>query len=123
MIGRSGPGALAVLFTPRAIRELLETVTWWRKIRLVAPRLLDDEIAINNGFTLTGLACNLRSSAPPPSRCAAADQVVLEHGRQLRRGDAAARTAIADLCAGRKPVNVAVAQISPRTRPFPCDPA
>lgn len=44
MIGRSGPGALAVLFTPRAIRELLEAVAWWRKNRLEAPRLLDDDI-------------------------------------------------------------------------------
>ena len=39
MIGRSGQGALAVLFTPRAIRELLEAVTWWRKNRPEASRL------------------------------------------------------------------------------------
>jgi len=44
MSGSPGPGALAVLFTPRATRELLESVRWWRKNRLDAPRLLDDEI-------------------------------------------------------------------------------
>jgi plasmid stabilization system protein ParE len=44
MAGSPGPGALVVLFTPRATRELLAAVTWWRKNRLEAPRLLDDEV-------------------------------------------------------------------------------
>ena len=44
MAGISGPGALVVLFTPRATRELLAAVRWWRKHRLEATRLLDDEI-------------------------------------------------------------------------------
>jgi plasmid stabilization system protein ParE len=44
MPGGSGPSVPAVLFTPRATRELLAAVTWWRKNRLEAPRLLDDEI-------------------------------------------------------------------------------
>ena len=44
MSGSPGTGALAVLFTPRATRELLESVRSWRKNRLEAPRLLDDEM-------------------------------------------------------------------------------
>jgi len=44
MVGSSGQGALVVFFTPRATRELLMAVTWWRKNRLEAPRLLDDEV-------------------------------------------------------------------------------
>jgi plasmid stabilization system protein ParE len=45
MVGSPGPGALVVLFTPRATRELLGAARWWRENRLEAPRLLDDEIA------------------------------------------------------------------------------
>jgi toxin ParE1/3/4 len=44
MIGSPGSGALSVLFTPRALRELQEAVTWWRENRLEVPRLLDHEI-------------------------------------------------------------------------------
>jgi len=44
MTGSAGPGALVVLFTPSATRELLAAVMWWRKNRLEAPRLLDDEV-------------------------------------------------------------------------------
>ena|SRR5688500_12805801 len=44
MAGSSGPGVLVVLFTPRAMRELLAAARWWRKNRLEAPRLLDKEI-------------------------------------------------------------------------------
>jgi plasmid stabilization system protein ParE len=44
MTGSSGPGAFVVLFTPRATRELLTAVRWWRENRLEAPRLLDDDV-------------------------------------------------------------------------------
>lgn len=44
MARSSGPGVLDVLFTPRATRELLAAVTWWRKHRLGALYLLDDEV-------------------------------------------------------------------------------
>jgi plasmid stabilization system protein ParE len=46
MTGSSGPSGrvLVVLFTPRAMREMLAAVRWWRKNRLEAPRLLDDEV-------------------------------------------------------------------------------
>ena len=39
-----GERALDVLFTARAMREMLAAVRWWRKGRLEAPRLLDDEV-------------------------------------------------------------------------------
>ena len=46
MTGGAGPrtGTLVVLFTPRAMRELLAAVTWWRKNRLEVPRMIDDDV-------------------------------------------------------------------------------
>jgi hypothetical protein len=38
MAGSAGPGALVVLFTPRATRELLAATRWWRKNPLEAPQ-------------------------------------------------------------------------------------
>ncbi len=40
----TGPSAFAVMFTPRATRELLAAVRWWREHRAQASRLLDEEI-------------------------------------------------------------------------------
>jgi plasmid stabilization system protein ParE len=46
MTGSAGPGraTFVVLFTPRAMRELLAAVMWWRKNRLEVPRMIDDDV-------------------------------------------------------------------------------
>jgi plasmid stabilization system protein ParE len=46
MTGGARPekGTLVVLFTPRAMRELLAAVTWWRKNRLEDPRMIDSDV-------------------------------------------------------------------------------
>lgn len=70
MIGRSGPGALPVLFTPRAIRELLEGVTWWRKNRLEAPRWQREKpVGERPGELARGLSSKPVLHRVEPGRC------------------------------------------------------
>lgn len=45
MTGSSSVRPLAVMITPRAERQILEAVQWWREHRPSAPTMLDDEIA------------------------------------------------------------------------------
>jgi hypothetical protein len=44
MSGGPDAGVFAVLFVPRAMRELLQAGRGWRANRLEAPRLIDDEL-------------------------------------------------------------------------------
>jgi plasmid stabilization system protein ParE len=77
MTGSAGPAALPILFTPRAARELLAAVRWWRSNRSEAPHLVDDEV----NRALRRIAVFPRSGALVRGRDAR--RVVLRRSRYL----------------------------------------